>query len=299
MSKSNGGLRDPEAAAELGVSERTIRTWRKSCWLLPDRRGLNSRADINAIKKKLAGQSVGAAAVERLRETRRRNMRAAQRRSVERRRPAEGIVTVRGATILAGVGSDAVRNAYKRRELIACSKKPLRFAAKAVKEWAEGLELQPGDVRIIDLPSRIPSPAGLKSSSKLIRIRRVIRVHGIEAYYRRAGGRRVRCVRIERVPEIAAKTPWAPPTPETPAIAAVARSTSKKGRGRPSNPKNIARDARIRELCKQQRLKGKWADLAKVANADPEIIALQLPKPVTWDRARDAVIPPAKRLKRG
>ena len=69
-------------------------------------------------------------------------------------------------------------------------------------------------------------------------------------------------------------------------------------RHRLSRQQRIAsRDKRIRCLCNDHNLNGKWAKLAEQSNADPDIKSLDL-KDVTRHVARNAVIPANRRRKK-
>jgi hypothetical protein len=76
-----------------------------------------------------------------------------------------------------------------------------------------------------------------------------------------------------------------------------ADKTSGTRAGRKKDERIAKRNLRIKKLYEQRKLNGQWAELAKVANADPEIQVLKLDYGVTRDIARNAVQHPKKRRK--
>ena len=76
-----------------------------------------------------------------------------------------------------------------------------------------------------------------------------------------------------------------------------ADTTSRTRAGRLKDGRIAKLNLRIKQLCKQHKLHSQWAKLAKVANADEEIQALDLDNGVTRHIARNVVNHPKKRRK--
>ena len=141
-------------------------------------------------------------------------MRVAQRKRLENRQPKPGEGNVFDAARWAGVSRWTIETAYKKRELNAASKKPLRFDRDVVQRWAAKVAKTEDDLAIIDIPARLPGPPGTirktGESQKCSRVRNIIKRLGIESYRRFTSfgvgaARCPTCIREERFPEVEAE----------------------------------------------------------------------------------------------
>ena len=191
-----------EAAKRHYCTYQAIRKWEKYGWLTP--------AEENPFRYTAKALDAAAAKAEDARSNRFQKFLAA-RPAVPA--PADGQGNALDAAGWAGVSYSTIYAAQRTGELKAVSIAPLRFDRDVVKRWSEQQFKQDGDLRIVEIPARLPGRPGKtyvgRKSAKLSRIIYVIKRLGIETYHRRAPEKRGRnqkflCIREERFPEVEA-----------------------------------------------------------------------------------------------